>query len=215
MAYRIYWSPIAKPPRPKLAALTYWYEAYYDFISNGGGDFAFQIKRIHEQYGPVVRITPNELHIDDPDYYDVVFCNSQPSRPIDKMERFRYRLNHPDSTLSTTEAKDHRVRRAALAHFFSRSRVQSYNDDLQSIVGRVSEKLGTEFKGTGHVVMVNHMWASLTADIIMELTFGRSMNMSQAPNFLSAMPQAMSNFAVLAHYITHFPILGMVIKFLP
>ncbi|RWA09888.1 hypothetical protein EKO27_g5205 [Xylaria grammica] len=215
VTYRLYWSPIAKFPGPKLAASTYWYEAYYDFLSNGGGQFAFRIKKMHEEYGPVVRITPNELHIDDPEYYDVVFCNSQPSRPIDKMERFRYRLNHPDSTLSTVKAEDHKVRRSAIASFFSQSRVRSYNDDLQNIIERVSRKIATEFKGTGRVIMVNHMWASLTADMIMELTFGYSSNMSEAPDFLSPMPQATSNFAFLAHYATHFPIIGMVIKFLP
>ncbi|ETS73447.1 hypothetical protein PFICI_15052 [Pestalotiopsis fici W106-1] len=213
--YRLYWSPIAKFPGPKLAASTYWYEAYYDFISKGGGQFTFQIKRLHEEYGPVVRITPDELHIDDPDYYDEVFCNSHSSRPIDKMERFRYRLNHPDSTLSTTSAEDHKARRAALAPFFSSSRVRSYNGDLQAIMERISHRLATEFAGTDRVIHVTHMWASLTADMIMELAFGHSSRLRDAPDFRSPVPEAMSNIAYLAHYATHFPIIGIMIKFLP
>ncbi|KAI1307124.1 cytochrome P450 [Xylaria venustula] len=214
-AYRLCWSPISKFPGPRLAALTYWYEAYYDLFSNGGEQFAFRINRMHEEYGPIVRVTPNELHIHDPEYYDVVFCNSQPSRPIDKIEQFRYRLNHPDSILSTVNAEDHKVRRAAVAHFFSQRRVRSYNDDLQRIVNRVFHKITADFEGNDRVIRVNHMWASLTADMIMELAFGHSSNMSEAPDFLSPMPQATSNFAFLAHYTTHFPVIGMVIKFLP
>ncbi|KAI5920286.1 cytochrome P450 [Camillea tinctor] len=215
ITYRLYWSPIAKFPGPKLAAATYWYEAYYDLINNGGGQFAFQIKRLHEKYGPVVRITPDELHIDDPDYYDVVFCNSTPSRPIDKIQRFKYRLSHPESTLSTVTAEEHKARRAAVAPFFSRNRVRSYNHDLQGIVDRISYRLLTEFKGSGTVIEVNHMWASLTADMIMELAFGYSANRSDSPGFLSPIPEAMSKFVYFAHYATHFQIIGKMIQHLP
>ncbi|KAL4963352.1 cytochrome P450 [Aspergillus stella-maris] len=52
--YRLYLSPLTKFPGPKLAALSTWYKAYYDLVSGGhGGQFAFQIKRLHEQHGPV------------------------------------------------------------------------------------------------------------------------------------------------------------------
>ena len=215
IVHRLYYSAIAGFPGPKLAALSYWYEAYYDFVSNGGGQFAFQIQRLHARYGPVVRISPEELHIDDPEFYDTVFCSSQPSRPIDKMERFRYRLNHPDSTLSTTKAEDHKLRRAAIAPFFSRKLVRGYNDDLQIIMDRISHRLDTEFKGNGSVISLNYMWASLTVDMIMELAFGCSSNMSHAPEFRSSIPESLFSVAFLAHFVTHFQIIGVMMKYLP
>ena len=47
--YRLYLSPIAGFPGPKLAAITYWYEAYYDII--GKGRYIFEIEKMHRKYG--------------------------------------------------------------------------------------------------------------------------------------------------------------------
>jgi len=49
--YRLYFSPLAKFPGPKLAALSKWYEAYFEIVRNG--QFTFQIDKLHEQYGKV------------------------------------------------------------------------------------------------------------------------------------------------------------------
>ena len=48
-AYRLWLSPLAKFPGPKLAALTLWYELYYDIYCEG--QYTFQIIRMHEKYG--------------------------------------------------------------------------------------------------------------------------------------------------------------------
>jgi len=48
-AYRLYLSPLAKFPGPKLAALTGWYETYYDCMKDGS--FWIQIEQFHRQYG--------------------------------------------------------------------------------------------------------------------------------------------------------------------
>ena len=48
-SYRLFLSPLAGTPGPVLAALTSWYEFYYDVILPG--QYVFKIKEMHEQYG--------------------------------------------------------------------------------------------------------------------------------------------------------------------
>lgn len=46
---RLYLSQLAKFPGPKLAALTRWYEAYYEIVL--GGQYSFKIDQLHDIYG--------------------------------------------------------------------------------------------------------------------------------------------------------------------
>lgn len=51
VVYRLYLSPIAKFPGPKLAGLTLWYEFYYDVVKRG--QYTFKIRELHKQYGTI------------------------------------------------------------------------------------------------------------------------------------------------------------------
>ena len=51
VVYRLFFSPLASVPGPKLAAATQYYETYYDLIAGGGGNFTRQIKKMHDKYG--------------------------------------------------------------------------------------------------------------------------------------------------------------------
>jgi hypothetical protein len=47
--YRLHFSPLARFPGPKLAALSKWYELYYDVVRKGR--FTFKIQELHKTYG--------------------------------------------------------------------------------------------------------------------------------------------------------------------
>lgn len=75
---RLYFSPISHIPGPKLAALTWWYEFFYDIVL--GGQYTFKIIELHQKYGPVVRINPDEVHVGDPDFYPELYASTSHRR---------------------------------------------------------------------------------------------------------------------------------------
>lgn len=73
--YRLLLDPLARFPGPRLAAISRWYEAYYDVLR--GGQYTSKIAELHKIYGGVSLITVfPSLHppasdtrpLDRPDY---------------------------------------------------------------------------------------------------------------------------------------------------
>ena len=58
---RLFFSPLRHIPGPKLAALTSWYEFYFDAIQQG--KFVWKIKELHFEYGLPVLPCPNTEYL--------------------------------------------------------------------------------------------------------------------------------------------------------
>ena len=88
--YRLSLHPLAKFPGPILARATFKYEFFHDYYNSG--TYHSKIEEMHQKYGeiircmnwgdctlnldtkgPIVRVTPDELHIRDPYYYTKLF----------------------------------------------------------------------------------------------------------------------------------------------
>lgn len=60
MIYRLFFSPLAGFPGPKIAAVTGYYESFYDIVLNG--QYVFKINDMHEKYGQSTRrLNPNKI----------------------------------------------------------------------------------------------------------------------------------------------------------
>ena len=86
------------------------------------------------------------------------------------------------STFGTTEHDLHRIRRAALSPFFSKSSVQRLEPTVQGIVDKLVSRLQA-MKGTGTTLNLINAFAALTGDVIFQYAFNRYQGFMDDPEF--------------------------------
>lgn len=210
--YNLYLSPLAKFPGPKLAALTGLYEAYFDLVKRGGGQFPFEIKKMHDKYGPIVRINPSELHIDDPEYYDVLYPTS---KLYDKPARWEHRFGIPGSTFSTPRTEVHKFRRAAISPFFAKAKIREQTGQIQDLMDKISYRLSTEYANTDKILNIQDVWKCFAADNIMDLVFGHPLDLYKSSEFRSPFTVAITRVTQWSHVLLYFDWVWMILDRMP
>ncbi|KAI0118668.1 cytochrome P450 [Nemania sp. FL0031] len=166
--YRLYLSPLAKIPGPRLAALTEWFECYYDVVLPA--QYVFKIKELHAQYGPVVRIGPNDVSIADPDFVDQIYAPG-PGHKRDKDYSKNKALGMDTSIAAALTHDLHRHRREALNPFFSPKRILRLDDELRSKATQV-ESLFSQARDSGEVLNLSDVYFGFCNDIVHQYCFG-------------------------------------------
>ncbi|KUJ23224.1 cytochrome P450 [Mollisia scopiformis] len=199
--YRLYLHPLSKFPGPKLAALTLWYEIYYDVYLDG--QYQFHIKELHKTYGPIIRINPFELHINDPSFYEEVYASAPRKR--DRSEWVMRATGFSDAFFATVPHELHKVRRAAVAPFFSKANVRKLQPVLDKVIDGMFGQLRL-FLGSRQVVRLDHMTSAYAnvVDIVMEYSFARSENRITKPDFDPGYHEAIAAGSYANFPIKHF-----------
>lgn len=206
---RLVFSPIAHFPGPRLAALTQWYEFYFDVVKHG--QFFKEIERLHSIYGPIVRINPYELHVRDPDWYSTLHAGA--GRRRNKSRWFVSRAGGK-STFGTIDHDHHRIRRAALNPFFSKSSIVAIEPLIQERVDKLSEVL-SRYATAGAVMEMHNAFTSLTLDIISTYAFGESYGLLELPGFSPEWKEALKATVESSIMNRHLPWVADLLGFLP
>ncbi|KAL8667639.1 MAG: hypothetical protein Q9202_000494 [Teloschistes flavicans] len=177
--YRLLFSPIARFPGPKLAAATEWYEFYYQLVQNG--QWGRQVDRLHDQYGPIVRITPWQLSIRDSSFYSQLYVAGS-TRRTDMWARGREGSGFQNSHHLSVPHDLHRQRRKHLDTFFSRQGINRTEGMVADAARQLANRLEA-LKGTGAVVQLDDAFSALTGDIIAHVACGASPGLLEHPEF--------------------------------
>ncbi|KAK0713145.1 cytochrome P450 [Lasiosphaeria miniovina] len=190
VVYRLYFHPLAKFPGPSLAAATGLYEAYYDCIKDGGGRFYVEIGRMHDKYGPIVRISPWELHIRDADWGEVYRVSRRASKPLG----FYTFLGASGNAFSSGPHETHRMRREALTPFFTPGAVARREPEVEHLVAKLAGRL-EQFSGTGTVLNLGDVFRCLATDGATAFAFRRPFGHLDDPEFEPSTNAVVRRFA--------------------
>ncbi|KAH7048410.1 cytochrome P450 family protein [Macrophomina phaseolina] len=209
--YRLFISPLARFPGPKIAALTGWYEFYYDVVKQG--KYVFKIKELHNKYGPIVRINPHELSIDDGEFYNTLYVAGSVRRTENHHE-FVKGLNFEDSHFLTTPHDLHRRRRKPLEPFFSRLGVTKMEPMLHDLAKKLDKRL-SELSGTGRVIRLDHAFFAFSGDVITRICTDDAPDFLDDPNFASNWFELVHGVILSIPMMVAFPWLIKVISWIP
>ncbi|OAG01866.1 cytochrome P450 [Paraphaeosphaeria sporulosa] len=206
--YRLYLHPLAKFPGPKLAAITRWYELYYDVIREG--QYTFKIAELHKVYGrPIIRISPHELHILDHTFYEKLYCHEG------RWNKYQWAYNGfiaEGATISTSEHELHHARRKPLNHYLSKARVASRQDvilrNVDKLVARLEGRVGT-LTNLGAAV------GALVQDLQCDFLLGKAYGSLDRDDFNVAIADMCQSVGFLWRFTKHFPRVGKSLKQMP
>ncbi|RHZ61391.1 hypothetical protein CDV55_104001 [Aspergillus turcosus] len=208
--YNLYLHPLRNFPGPKLAAIGPYYEFYYDVVKDGM--FLWEMERMHQEYGPIVRVNANELHILDPHYYSTVYAGNH--RSTDKYHAAVAAFSVPQASLATIHHKVHRLRRSILSPYFSKAAVIRLESAIHERIDRLCSRL-EETMHRGQIADLDAAFAALTADIVTKYFYGKSFDYLGNEGFRFQVRDAILGLIQFYHFTRFFPWVADTIKRLP
>ncbi|KAI1403068.1 cytochrome P450 [Hypoxylon fuscum] len=191
--------PLSRIPGPKLAAATYLPEFWYDAVKFGR--YTNEIKRMHEIYGPIVRINPHEVHCNDAQFIDEIYAVG--GRKRDKPFHQVSGSSMENSAFATPDHDHHRLRRTPLAKFFSRNQIARLEPQIQLLVQRLCDKLLAQV-GKNEPINTQMAYSCFTSDAISDYCFGESFGFlaqkSWEPNFREPLYQMLKTVYVFRFF---------------
>ncbi|KAL1649444.1 hypothetical protein SLS58_001499 [Diplodia intermedia] len=185
---RLFFHPLASVPGPKLAAASTLYEFYWNAIC--GGKLFKRLDEMHEKYGPIVRLGPNEVHISDPSYWDVLYNSTN---KLDKSAPFYCFDGSANITgvelmdaVTTVKHEVHRKRRGAISKFLSAANVSRLEPRTHVHLKKMLDRFA-ELGRAGEPCDCFNAFRSLTMDIVSTLCEPNPRHNLDEPDFAAAM----------------------------
>ncbi|OCL09523.1 cytochrome P450 [Glonium stellatum] len=211
IVYRLYFSPLAPFPGPKLAAATSLYEFYFDYFKKA--KYYAEIERLHKVYGPIVRINPLELSISDPAFYDKVYVAGN-VRPTENYSHFASGIGFEGTFFLSTAHDLHRKRRKPFEPYFSRLGVTKLEPIINEFVKKLIKRFDS-FKGTGRVVRLDHAMLAYSGDVIGHICVDNPKELIEDENFTPEWYDLQHSMIKCMPLFTEFPWIIHIIKWIP
>ncbi|KAI1354177.1 isotrichodermin C-15 hydroxylase [Xylaria sp. FL0043] len=181
--YNIYYHPLRHFPGPLLqrASGLPW------AIQHSKGVQAHNTQKLHEKYGPVVRIGPNHLSFTDAkawkDIYGHRVGNSAHADEMTKSDTFVKTIRDIPTSIINADREEHSRFRRALSHGFSDAAMREQEPEIMKYVDLLIERLHQECDQGKKKLNLEAYFNFTTFDIVGSLVFGQSFNCLKDANY--------------------------------
>ncbi|KAH8650038.1 putative P450 monooxygenase [Xylariales sp. PMI_506] len=196
IVYNIWFHPLSAYPGPWLAAATpMWYGVHMI-----RGDAPMSVAKVHDRYGPVVRIAPDELSFISGRAWKDIYGHRKPGEPEFTKDKKYHAGFDGDATLINSNREYHSYLRKLLSHGFSDSALRQQETIIQDYLEKLINQL-YEKGQSGEVALDLSRWYNyFTFDVIAYLTYGDSFDFitnSKMHNWINAFFSVVRVFAAV------------------
>lgn len=172
-----------------------WYSRFTNIVlkyKTLTGQRAFYVHDLHQRYGSVVRVEPDEVHVCDLDAFREVHRIGSGFVKSDW-----YKLSTSgieDNVFAMTNVPEHAARRRLLARPFSRSSLLSNFQDLVTDRTRLAVSKMKEEASRGPCDIMK-WWTLMTTDVIARVAFGDESSLLEAGQVSNGLSQCFALFS--------------------
>ncbi|KAI2479354.1 CypX Cytochrome P450 [Pyrenophora tritici-repentis] len=204
-----YTSPLAKLPGP-------WYSKYTNLVlryQTLSGKRIFYVDKLHQRYGGIVRIAPNEAAVTDIAGVTQIHKISTGFLKSD----FYTGLTSTDTPgiFAMRDPHAHAARRKLFARAFSNSSLNSNWDvEVRQKASLAVQKIRRDALGSSQGADLLKWWTLMTTDVIAHLSFGESFNMlelGKQTSYIDSIQAALLGGVLRAEL----PILYKLLRYIP
>ncbi|KAJ3495096.1 hypothetical protein NLG97_g3643 [Lecanicillium saksenae] len=209
--YRIYFHPLSRFPGPLLARVSYGYEFWFDVVHKG--QFTRKVAQLHELYGPIVRVNPDELHCNDPAFIDILYRTGKEKRDKSSHYLAAFPRGVRLATVGTANHDEHKQRRVPVAKYFSRSRIAKHEDIVHEKAHVLCDRLLAWNKNDPFELTL--AYSCFTTDTLTKYAFGHSLENLQRPGWKPTFKGTVDKMTGLFYLSRHLPFLAHLAEYLP
>ncbi|KAI1252417.1 hypothetical protein MGN70_006992 [Eutypa lata] len=192
--FRLYIHPLAGVPGPRLAACTSLWLAWHTYV----GDECTVIFRLHEQYGPVLRVAPNDIDIADGDAVEPIYIEKGGFQKTEAYSKFD--IDGHATLFSTQTLKARASRAKAVVPLFSTASIRNSQSVLSLVVDQFIARVQREGR-TGKPINVLNITRSMALDAVSAYLFREQYGaVSEDTSHMSASPFVDAYVAVGAFF---------------
>lgn len=162
--------------------------------------------------GPIIRIIPWEVHINDPEFYDSIYTSTI---YLDKVPSHLDWSDLPGAGQATASHALHKLRRKALDPFFSKRRIASFVPEIQARIEKLCNKFLSDYRNTGQVLSLDSAFGCFATDVVTEYAFSREYRYLEHPNFFAPFLETVKAANQSMHVFQLFPIVRKTLTSLP
>ena len=161
--------------------------------------------------GPIVRISPREVHIDDPEFFDKLYTNTT---KFDKDPWYYDFLNRSGSIFGTSPHEQHRMRRGPMAKYFSASGINKIDPLVTECIALLCQRI-EEHRKNGQTVNLSNAFRSLAMDVVSEYALPSPRRLLDHPTLGSEHALFLRNITHISLWNRHFPFILPLFDLMP